>query len=314
MRIITAGPNYSDIDVYGGITAYAELLRKQGIEAQAVTTATLNDSIPPLVRAWKVDLARDYGPQSNDTYTLIDVSEPGYFEKFVDMDRVDEIIDHHPGFEDFWQQRIGDRALIEPLGAACTQVTEKWEQAGLIDRISETSARLLMCGILDNTLNFGADITTERDHKAYATLAKHAHLPENWAAQYFRDCQQVILNDLAKSLKNDTKTPTLKTYPHPTAVGQFALWDADTIAKESEAVFKQVISAIKPHWLMNVISISEKKSYFVTDVPEMKQWLSSVLGVAFVGNIAEADRMWLRKEIFKADIDHYKVISSKSDK
>lgn len=303
MKIITAGPKYSDIDVYGGITAYAELLRKQGFEAQAVTTAKLNDSIPPIVRAWKVDLAQEHTPQPDDTYTLIDVSEPGYFEKFVDVERIDEIIDHHPGFEKFWQERIGDNALIESVGAACTQVAEKWERAGLIDQISETSARLLMCGILDNTLNFGADITTERDHKAYEALKTYAHLPEDWPARYFRDCEQVILQDLAASLKNDTKTPALHTYPYPTAVGQFALWDAGAIAKESEEVFKQVISAVKPHWFMNAISISEKKSYFVTDVPEMKQWLSSLLDVTFVGNIAEADRMWLRKEIFKVDID-----------
>jgi inorganic pyrophosphatase/exopolyphosphatase len=304
MRIITSGPKYSDIDVYGGITAYAELLQKQGIKAQAVTTAALNDSIPPIVRAWKISLAREYTPSPDDTYTLIDVSEPGYFEKFVDMDRIDEIIDHHPGFEDFWQRRIGNHALIERVGAACTQVAERWEQAGLIDQISETSARLLMCGILDNTLNFGADITTDRDHKAYEVLKKYANLPEDWPAQYFRDCQQVILQDLAVSLKNDTKTPTLKTYPHPTAVGQFALWDAGAIAKESETIFKQVISAVEPHWFMNAISISENKSYFITDIPGLKQWLSDLLGVTFVGNIAEADRMWLRKEILKADIDH----------
>lgn len=303
MRIITAGPNYSDIDVYGGITAYAELLQKQGIQAQAVTTAALNDSIPPLVRSWQVSLAREYKPSPDDTYTLIDVSEPEYFETFVDLDRIDEIIDHHPGLEDFWRQRIGDCALIERVGAACTQVAEKWQQAGLLDQISETSARLLMCGILDNTLNFGADITTERDHAAYAALQKYANLPDDWPAQYFRACQEVILQDLAASLKNDTKTPKLKTYPHPTAVGQFALWDAGAIAKESEAIFKQVITAREPHWFMNAISIGEKKSYFITDVPEMQQWLSDVIGVTFTGNIAEADRMWLRKEILQADID-----------
>ncbi|MET1033202.1 MAG: DHH family protein, partial [Candidatus Saccharimonadales bacterium] len=81
MRIITAGANYSDIDVYGGISAYAELLRAQGIDAQAVTTAALNDSIPPIVRAWKVSLERSYTPRPDDRYTLIDVSEAKYFEK-----------------------------------------------------------------------------------------------------------------------------------------------------------------------------------------------------------------------------------------
>ena len=302
MRIITAGSNYSDIDVYGGIIAYAELLKRQGFEAQAVTTAELNDSIPPIVRGWEVDLAKEYTPKPDDTYTLVDISEPQYFEKFVDIERVDEVIDHHPGFEAFWRKRIGDRAHIELIGAACTQVFEKWEQSGFLKEISKTSARLLMCGILDNTLNFGADITTERDHYAYNTLKKYADLPEDWPAQYFRDCQHVILQDLAASLQHDTKTPHYQTYPHDTAVGQLAFWDAQEVVSQYRHVFKRVITNQKSHWFMNVISINEKKSYFVTDVPEIKAWLSDLLGIRFEGDIAKADRMWLRKEIAKEDI------------
>ena len=303
MRIITAGSSYADIDVYGGIIAYAELLQKQGIEAQAVTTAVLNDSIPPIVRAWEVSLAREYTPRPDDTFTLVDISDPKYFEKFVDIERIDDIIDHHPGLEDFWQERIGDRAVIEHVGAACTQVFEKWERAGLLDQMSETSARLLMCGILDNTLNFGAVITTDRDHKAYDVLNKRANLPDDWPAQYFRDCQAVIMQDLARSLKNDTKTPHFRTFPHPVAVGQLAVWDAADIARQSEGVFKQVISAMESDWFMNVISIGEKKSYFVTDAPKLQAWLSDLLGITFEDNVAAADRMWLRKEMMKADID-----------
>lgn len=105
------------------------------------------------------------------------------------------------------------------MGAACTQVFEKWEQSGLLKEISETSARLLMCGILDNTLNFGADITTERDHHAYGMLKKYANLPEDWPARYFRDCQKVILQNLSASLKHDTKTPHYKLTGMPRPLG-----------------------------------------------------------------------------------------------
>lgn len=303
MRIITAGSRYADIDVYGGIIAYAELLQKQGIKAQAVTTAILNDSIPPMVRAWQVDLMREYTPRPDDTYTLIDISDPAGFETFVDLDRIDEVIDHHPKFEEFWQQRINDRATIELIGAACTQVFEKWQQAGLAGEISETSARLLMCGILDNTLNFGAEITTKRDHAAYDNLKKLANLPDDWPAQYFLECQQTVVKDLIDSLQNDTKTMQFKTYPRIASVGQLALWNNTEIAKQSEDTFKQVIAVEHPDWFMNVICIKENSSYFITDIPEIKKWLSDVLGVTFDGNIAKASRMWLRKEIMKADIN-----------
>jgi len=76
-----------------------------------------NNSIPTTVRSWSVSLDREYTPHQDDSFTLIDVSEPKYFEKFVDLERIDEIIDHHPGLEDYWQERIGDRAIIERIGA-----------------------------------------------------------------------------------------------------------------------------------------------------------------------------------------------------
>ena len=116
MRIITAGASYTDIDVYGGITAYAELLQKQGQEALAVTTAPLNESIPPIVRQWKVELATEHMPNPEDTYTLIDVSEPDFFEKFVVLERIDEIIDHHPGQEAFGGSASATRRVLNTWG------------------------------------------------------------------------------------------------------------------------------------------------------------------------------------------------------
>jgi inorganic pyrophosphatase/exopolyphosphatase len=304
MRIITSGSRYLDIDGYAGCAAYAELLQTMGITARAVSTAPMNESIPPIVRAWQVtNFSTEYAPSAGDTYTLIDVSEPEYFDAFVDMAAIDEVIDHHPGLEAYWQQRIGTGAVIEQVGAACTQIFERWEQAGLVDQMSETGARLLMCGILDNTLNFGADITTERDHHAYAVLKAQANLPEDWPARYFSDCQSSITSDMACSIENDTKVLTLQTYPHKLAIGQCAIWDAESVARQSQAVFKQALQKAQPQWLMNAISIGQNKSYFVSDVPQIQEWLSDLLGVSFQGNLAVADRMWLRKEIIKADID-----------
>lgn len=304
MRIITAGAGYTDIDAYGGIIAYAELLRRQGQEALAVTTAPLNESIPPIVREWPVEMLTKYTPSTDDTYTLIDVSEPDFFEAFVDTGRVEGVIDHHPGKEAFWQERIGSKSRIEHVGAACTQVYEEWKAAGLEDEMSETSARLLMCGILDNTLNFGAKITNNRDHMAYRALSRLASLPEEWPSIYFRNCQKTILANLATSIKNDTKTPTLVTGRLKPVIGQLALWDGAAIATQSEATFKDVLKGMGELWFMNLISIGEGRNYFVTDSPIMQRWLHEVLGVDFDGNIAVADRMWLRKEIFKADIEY----------
>ena len=303
MRVVTSGARYIDIDAYAGCVAYAELLQKLGQPAQAVGEAVLNESIPSIVREWQTDFKTAYVPSGSDTFTLIDVSEPEYFETFVDHDRIDEIIDHHPGLEQYWHDRIGGRAAIEHVGAACTQVFERWEQAAVLGRMSETSARLLMCGILDNTLNFGAEITTGRDENAYEALGKIAGLPKDWPAKYFAACQAGIVYDLLQAVERDVKTMCrLKTFPGPLAVGQLAVWEGSELALNSSDTFRRALSADRPLWLMNLISIEDGRSYFVTEVPAVRAWLTNLLGVRFDGNVAVADRMWLRKEILKVDI------------
>lgn len=304
MRIITSGARYIDIDAYAGCVAYAELLQKLGQDAQAAGEATLNQSVPPILRAWQTDFKTIYTPSDSDTFTLIDVSESEYFEPFVDQNRIDEVIDHHPGFEEYWQDRIGDGAVIEHVGAACTQIFEKWERAGILGQMSQTSARLLMCGILDNTLNFGAKITTERDRHAYEELRNIADLPEDWPAQYFAACQAEIVRDLPQAVQDDAKTKRgLKTFSDTLAIGQLAIWDGPELVTHSFDTFKQTLSADDSLWFMNLISIKDGCSYFVTDSPEVQTWLANLLGVKFDGIVAAADRMWLRKEILKADID-----------
>jgi len=302
MKIITSGGRYLDIDAYAGIIAYAELLSLMGLQARAVSTAPLNQSIPAIVRSWPAPLTTIYSPNDRDKFTLVDVSEPKYFEDFVDLERVEEVIDHHPGLESYWQERIGDGMLIEHVGAACTQIFEQWEAAGIVDQISETSARLLMCGILDNTLNFGAEITTDRDKKAYEVLARYANLSDNWAAEYFSACQEEIVADIVQSTKDDTKLLTFKTFDQPMIIGQLAVWDAGDMAAAHFETFKR-LSEQEPFWFMNIIGISDKRSHFVTDVPEVQTWLQKTLNVTFNGNVAVADRAWLRKEIMKVDID-----------
>ncbi len=302
MRIVTSGSRYLDIDAYAGCIAYAELLQSQGIEAAAVSTAPFNESISKAVRSWQAPLLTKYQPAGNDTFTVIDVSEPAFFDKFVELTRVDEVIDHHPGSEEHWQKLIGNNARIEFIGAACTLVYEQWKAAGLLEKMSVTSARLLICGILDNTLNFGAKVTAPRDIEAYDTLLTKAELPDDWTAQYFTECQNTILQDAAGAIRNDTKTPLFNTFGQPICFGQLTVWDAKQVLAEHQQVLQNTLVNIKPEWFMNLISVGEGKSYFVTNNAQVQAWLSKLLGLKFEGTIAVTDRLWLRKEVIKQDI------------
>lgn len=305
MRIVTAARDFIDIDSYAGCIAYAELLRRQGKKACAVSTSLLNASITPTVQGWDAPLLTVYAPAQDDTFTLIDISDPSRFDLCVKQDRVREVIDHHAGFEVYWQERLGAAARIEPIGAASTLVYETWRAADLLEQMSITSARLLICGILDNTLYFGAHITTDRDKAAYNWLLTRAALPKAWPRMYFAACQNSIIQDIAQALRNDSKKMHFATFGQSVMAGQLAAWDVAAILARQEACEKALSSAA-PHWFLNAISIKEGRSYFITDVPAVQVWLSELLGIAFNGSVAVADRMWLRKEMIRQENAHLK--------
>lgn len=300
MLVITAGARYIDIDAYACIVAYAELLNLLGKNAVGATTAPLNESITKRLRELPVPSVHDYKTGQADTFIMVDLSDPSQFDTIVDVGRVVEVFDHHAGFEDFWSERIGAGSHIEFIGAAATLIYEQWEKAGKLLEMSRVSAELLAAAIQDNTLHFLAGVTTDRDRTAYAFLASHAHLDEQWVAEYFSDCQASTLVDVPTSLRNDTKYFRWPNLAPELTMGQLVLWDAHEVAASGIETFVKTLATPGKAWLVNLVSISEKRSYFVTDSSEVKAWLHALIGVGFDGDIAVADRLWLRKEVLKA--------------
>ena len=302
MRVVTSGAPYLDIDGYAGILAFAELLRARGEDAVAASTSILNETVPSILRQENHYFQAGYKPTPFDTFTIIDVSDPAYFDKMVAIDRVDEIIDHHLGFEHIWAMRPNVQTDIEFIGAAATQIYQRWLESGLLPKISQSSAKLLACGILDNTLNLGAELTTSADHSAYLQLAKIAGLDSTWPEHYFSSCEQAILTDIPAAILNDSKVLSFKTFHRPLSIGQLVVWDADPILKAHQNTMQVQLTTRKPDWFMNLISLKDRKSIFVAPQPEVKAWLSKLLQVKFIGASATAGRPWLRKEMVKKDL------------
>ncbi len=305
MKLVTLGNKYLDIDAYACAVAYAELLNLQGDDAIAYSAAPLNASINDTIRSWNVPLVTSYSLTDKDSFVIVDASEPDILEEAVDLDKVVEVIDHHLGFEDYWQQRIGNKAHIEFIGAACTLIYERWKQSGRIDQMSRLSARLLVCGILDNTLNFGASVTTDRDIEAYKQLLPVADLSPNWPEQYFSECQEGIFQDIATAIKNDTKTMDFRSFAKPIGFGQMAVWDGQEILHKHFNQLIATMSTTGPTWLINLISLEEGKSHFITENTDLQSWLEELLDIKFDGSVATAPRLWLRKEVVKQDLDNH---------
>jgi inorganic pyrophosphatase len=300
MKIVTSGSNYIDIDAYAGCVAYAELLRAQGIDAKAVSMATPNASIPrDYIKHDDIELTTTYKLAADDTFILIDITNPEYFDKIVDEKRIEAIYDHHYGFEELWQGKIGDAAHIEFIGAACTLIYEQWQAAGMIQQMKPHTAKMLAAGILDNTLNLKAVITAERDKVAYMTLCEIGKLQDTFAEEYFRSCEQQMAENLEEALENDRKDHRFPHVDFDITILQMAVWDAKSFIEKYEGDMEEYGNSTGNEWFVNILSVGDGASYFLVGSEKAKELLSSLFELDFAENVGKAPRLWLRKEMFK---------------
>lgn len=177
-------------------------------------------------------------------------------------------------------------------------IFQRWEALELLPLISEKSAALLATAILDNTLNFTGQLTTQSDIRAYEVLARRAKLDAGWPERYLRECQATIESDLIGALAVDMKR--LKADSNlPQVFAQMAVWDASALIQTHRSTLAHWMAAQGEDWLLNVISISECKSYFLAEPLASQQKLSHLLSIQWQAGMAVLECPLLRKELLK---------------
>ena len=296
--IVTAGANYLDIDAYACMVALSELLRLRGENAVAWSAAAGNYSVcPSLVKDGQILKELPEAWEKQGSYIIVDVSDPEYLQKTVPLENVVAVYDHHVGFESYWQSRIGGNAKIEFIGAAATLIYREWEKAGLQDRMTLPTARLLTAAILDNTLNLTSSNTTDEDRAVFRELCEYAAVGEAWCAAYFSEVQAGVEADLRNALLNDTKTvrdnPVL-----PSKVAQLCVWDAESILRR----LPEIRGWFEGQWMLNIIDMQHRCSWFVCDDSYDQEKIGRLFDVLFENGVAKTLVPYLRKEIIKKTI------------
>lgn len=252
MVVLTVGKSYIDIDGYASSIAYRELLTMQGISAKFVSNAVTNSSVTKslLNLPYGID---EYKVKSDDKFILLDFSNPNFIPEFVDEGKVIEVIDHHPGYEDYW-----DNSVIEEIGAVATIIVERYQESGLLNKMKKEIALLLMAAILDNTLNFTAKITSERDKEAYKLL-QNISKEYNYTEKYFLECQKCIEADLKTSINNDIKIEYVNDII-PDVFGQLTIWDSKKILDNKSEIYS-IMNSYGDKWIINIISLKDNSSF-----------------------------------------------------
>ena len=299
MTVVSAGSRYLDIDAYACCTALRELLELKGERAVAYSKAKPNYSVcDSLRRDGQVlsALPPEYSPERSE-YIICDVSDPDYIKDGAPLDRVVEIFDHHTGFEEYWRDRIGDKAHIEFIGAAATLICREWVKAGMLDKMSRPTALLLIAAILDNTLDMTSSIVTDEDREAFDLLCKKENVGDEWRSAYFSEVQDSIEADLYNALFNDLKV--MHSHPViPELFAQLCIWDSQRILDKLGDI-RRWFGGRGESWMVNIIDIKRRRSCFVCDSEKHRGRLEENFHIQFDNGVAVTQKPYLRKEIIK---------------
>ncbi len=292
MIYVTAGDLYTDIDVYACAIVYAHLLKKQGKEAIAYLPGVLNSSVTDSVKNWTSDFVTNTNLSPNDKFVIVDISNPDHIAKTVDHDKVIELFDHHMhGFDDYWVNKIGDKAKIEPVGSCTTLIWEEYKKNNIL--IDPNDAKLLAIGIISNTLNLKSSVTTDRDIIALKDLEEFANFEVDWKNIYFIEQEKFINDNPKQAIIDDTYG-----IKYDIVFGQLELWDGSNFIKNYKNEIEDALESYnKPKWLLSIPSISEGVNYIYTKNEEIKNLLIPTISISFEGDIGKTDKLWLRKEI-----------------
>lgn len=292
MIVITSGKKYVDIDGYASMIAYRELLKSLGEDAYAMSSAQPNSSVPPLIKnlSYRLDQITPVSPK----YILVDISNPDFTDSSIKNQDIIEVIDHHTGFENYWQAQ-GIKAEIEFIGSVCTMIFEKIVKSGKTEILTPDLCKLLIAGILDNTLNLRSSITTQRDITAYQQLKNYGDVPESYRQDYFNACDAEILQDYQSAILNDLKNENVSPLlPH--TIGQLVLLDA------SKVNYQMLASVLKEcnAWMVNIIDLNSGQSYLYFAGDGVKAHLEKLFNQPSANDhLLILDQFLLRKQIIK---------------
>ena len=199
-KILVTSYTDPDLDGLSSIFAYSDFLNAKGSNAIPSVYGKPYMEAAFIVREYGFSRPIEYhNPKEYREVVLVDASDLEGIDNSIDPKKVTQIIDHRKinDAEKFEKAKI----QIELVGAAATLVAEKFID-NKID-IKEDVAPLLYGAIISNTLNFKANVTTDRDVEVASYLKEKFEFPDNFAHKMFESKSNLSGDALIDSIDKD---------------------------------------------------------------------------------------------------------------
>jgi len=296
-RIIVTGYSSPDLDATACAIAYTEFLQKKGTNAVVALFGIPHREAQFVFKTFHINppVNAERILTKEDKIILVDSSDLRGISNKINPRQVIELIDHRKINE---ADRFPHaKAHIEFVGSCATLIAEKFFNENR--EISNTSAALLYSAIISNTVNFQANVTTDRDRKMCDWLKQYFVLPKNYIYDMF-----AAKSSFNKPL-NDVFTDDFATYTFNgkhIGIAQLEIIESDNFVKKNKKEIEEILMQVKKEKQLNLIfltliDVEKVTNTFIIVDPTSQELLEKALQVTFHEDIALKKGIMMRKTI-----------------
>ena len=297
MKLLVTPYKNPDLDGTACAFGYAEFLRKNEKDAMAAIFGKPHREAQFVLDKFNI-LALENAEKMVDNVDgiiIVDASDLRGLSDKIQPDKVVEIIDHRKIHEA--HKFPNAEAQIELVGSAATLIAEKFYNNKTT--ISPESAELLFSAIVSNTINFQANVTTERDHKMADWLKTKFSLPKNYVHEMFSDKSQ-FKKSLKETIIDDFATFNFNN--HNLGIAQLEIINVNEFIRENLVEIRKILEELKKEKTLDLIFLTcidlEKAFNEIVVIDEDTQkFVEQALEVNFKDGVTKRDRILMRKEI-----------------
>ena len=296
-----------DVDGIGAMYAYAELLRKNGENAEYYFEGKLKKEAEIILNIFNIKLNPIDNVGEDDEIVMVDNNELNFLPKCIKKEKIIEIIDHHVRCN--WIDEFPDiKCQIEFIGAAATLVAERYKLSGEIP--SREAAILMYYGIISNTMNLKIKMTNRRDIEMAEWLKSFApEINDDVTRKIFIKKSEIgdnLEEEMEIGFKN--RFVTIKW-----SIGQLEVANAEEFIQK---YYNDIMG------IMDKVSKSNDIDYISTNIMDVLNGYNILIAgnektknliednfedLKFENMMAKSDRFYSRKEIVKVIAERYKL-------
>lgn len=295
--IVTCYQN-PDLDGFACAYAYAELLQKLGIKAQAAISGAPSQEAEFVIKKAKADEVGNAKKllEHADAIILVDASDTAGIDEKIKASKVVEVIDNrmHNEAETFKNARIE----IEVVGATSTMIAEKFIERGI--RISEASATLLYCGIVSNTINFKNRLTTHRDKRTSDWIKSQVEISHDLVERMFK--AKSVFKDESLYHIIEGNMALYKFKRALTGISQLEIVEAGKFVEKNSTDLLRDLRKLAnkydtKHIFLSIIDVNEAHNIFIAPDEADQKILVDALNIEFTDGISYTEGIVMRKEL-----------------